>query len=155
MYNETNSIFKKILTKLLKRFHIWDSIQPIDWYMPITLYMPNIDIDIKISNIDSNIILSASIEYINGYQNWEVLNELNNPLNQPTILIYSQIEEQNILIWSKQNIYELTIEDIEYWINLFSSIIEQLRIDMNSYKYNQKNLSQPMVNSFEFLDNLL
>ncbi|MFM2343807.1 MAG: hypothetical protein RLZZ210_415 [Pseudomonadota bacterium] len=137
-YQYTPKILQKILVKILKNFNIYQDLCPIDWSSPIRFAVDDAQDANNSNDIHRDFI---NIVYTDGYlvflwdlfykntvsKSWHFLNELNNPLYQPSILLYTNHAESRLVLWSKENYQGLTYDITNEWLLKFINIMKHIK----------------------------
>ncbi len=156
-YQHTPKILQKILVKILKKFNIYQDLCPIDWSSPIKFVIEYDDKNInnyitqdfiKIAYTDGYLVFIWDLFYSNIAKSWHFLNELNNPLCQPSILLHTDNIEKRIILWSKESYQGLTYEIVDEWLQKFIYILRHVK----SHVLNNKELYPSELSQDKFYE---
>ncbi len=114
-----------LLTKVFQKIGLSYLLDDINWFEPIVFNLEDNIGEIRVTYAHNYIFLIWETPYDeenNPKKDWYVLNEMNNPLSQPSILLHDNHEDEYLILWSKENYRALTIEDMCIWFENFIGI---------------------------------
>jgi hypothetical protein len=128
-----------LLIKTLQKIGVYNLIQEINWPEPILFGLEGIKGDIRVAYAHDYIFLAWEVEYLNEVipkRDWYILNEMNNPFAQPSILLHENNEDKHLVLWSKENYRALTLEDMHTWFETFMQVVVYVHDELLNYTKN-------------------